>query len=127
MITIEELLKEANSIQQFLEISVSDNPEELVERLSYINVLLARTGKMLADAKLLQDRAITAAYTEHMNAIMKMTPTVSVKFINAITLNENYLVNWLDRMNRVLVHSSDNIRTQISYNKEQLRLTKSGY
>lgn len=124
---IEELLKEANSIQQFLEISVSDNPEELVERLSYINVLLARTGKMLADAKLLQDRAITAAYTEHLNAIMKMTPTVSIKFINAITLNENYLVNWLDRMNRVLVHSSDNIRTQISYNKEQLRLTKSGY
>lgn len=110
-----------------MESDTGDNPDDLVARLSDINVYLARTGKMLADAKLLQDQAITAAYSEHANAIMKMTPTVSIKFINSITSKENYLVNWLDRMNRALVHSSDNLRTQVSYNKEQLRLTKEGY
>ena len=36
-------------------------------------------------------------------------------------------MNWLDRINRSLVHVGDNLRTQVSYAKEELRLTKSGY
>lgn len=34
---------------------------------------------------------------------------------------ENKIVNWLDRINRTCVHQSDNLRTQLSFEKEQIR------
>lgn len=126
---IDDLLNEAQEIQDFLE-SVPDNnedPNELANRLSYLNNYMARSGKMLADAKQMQDLAIAAVYAEHSKAILKMPATVAMKFISSQTVDENYLVNWLDRINRACTHQSDNIRTQISFAKEQMSLTRRGY
>lgn len=122
-----QLIKMAQAIQEFLEQDVSDNPNDLVDRLSTINTFLATSGKALADAKLLQDSKVKKLYDDYFNQILGFSPTVATKFINAMTDNENYLVNWLDRINRTLVHSGDNIRTQVSFAKEELRLTKQGY
>lgn len=126
---IDDLYSEAQEIQTFLE-SVPDNnddPNELSIRLSYLNNYMARSGKMLADAKQMQDLAIAAAYAEHSKAILKMPATIALKFISSQTAEENYLVNWLDRINRTCTHQSDNIRTQISFAKEQMSLTRKGY
>nr|DAN45502.1 MAG TPA: hypothetical protein [Caudoviricetes sp.] len=126
---IDDLLQEAQEIQDFLE-SVPDNnedPNELAIRLAYLNNYMARSGKMLADAKQMQDSAISAAYAEHSKAILKMPATIAMKFIASQTVTENYLVNWLDRINRTCTHRSDNIRTQISFAKEQMSLTRRGY
>ena len=126
---IDDLLQEAQEIQDFLE-SVPDNnedPNELAIRLTYLNNYMARSGKMLADAKQMQDSAISAAYAEHSKAILKMPATIAMKFIASQTVTENYLVNWLDRINRTCTHQSDNIRTQISFSKEQMSLTRRGY
>lgn len=126
---IDDLLQEAQEIQDFLE-SVPDNnedPNELAIRLTYLNNYMARSGKMLADAKQMQDSAISAAYVEHSKAILKMPATIAMKFIASQTVTENYLVNWLDRINRTCTHQSDNIRTQISFAKEQMSLTRRGY
>lgn len=122
-----QLIKMAQAIQEFLEQDVSDNPNDLVDRLGTINTFLATSGKALADAKLLQDSKVKELYKNHMNLITGLSATVATKFINAMTDKENYLVNWLDRINRTLVHSGDNIRTQVSFAKEELRLTKQGY
>ena len=43
--------EELEKIQEFLEIDVSENPEELIERIKTLNVYMARSGRMLADAK----------------------------------------------------------------------------
>lgn len=126
---IDDLLQEAQEIQDFLE-SVPDNnedPNELAIRLTYLNNYMARSGKMLADAKQMQDSAISAAYAEHSKAILKMPATIAMKFIASQTVTENYLVNWLDRINRTCTHQSDNIRTQIPFAKEQMSLTRRGY
>lgn len=126
---IDDLLQEAQEIQDFLE-SVPDNnedPNELAIRLTYLNNYMARSGKMLADAKQMQDSAISAAYAEHSKAILKMPATIAIKFIASQTVTENYLVNWLDRINRTCTHQSDNIRTHISFAKEQMSLTRRGY
>ena len=125
---IDDLLQEAQEIQNFLE-SVPDNnedPNELAIRLTYLNNYMARSGKMLADAKMMQDSAVAAAYAEHTKSILKMPATIAQKFIASQTVNENYLVNWLDRINRACTHQSDNIRTQISFAKEQMSLTRRG-
>lgn len=50
------ILKEIEDMQQFLEVTTSDDPRELVQRLTDINVYMARSGKLLADAKAYQDQ-----------------------------------------------------------------------
>lgn len=125
--TIEEIKAECQQIQDFLEITTSGDANELVNRLTDLNVYLARSGLLLAEAKRMQE-----AHTVHIHAmdgdyIKTLSASVAQKFINAKTCEENYLVNWLDRINRTCVHQGDNLRTQISFSKEELKLTRSGY
>lgn len=122
-----ELLTEAQVIQTFLEVTTSDDAHELTERLTTLNAYMARSGQMLAQAKNRQDRAVAQAYAKNDHTIAGMSPSIARKFIDAQCANENYLVNWLDRINRTCVHQGENIRTQISFAKEQLSLTRRGY
>lgn len=127
MNTAEQLRAEAAAIQDFLELTCSDDPNEMVARLSDLSVYMARTGKMLADARRMQDAAVAATYAEHTKSILKMPATVARKFIESQTAAENYLVNWIDRLNRACTHQSENLRTQVSFAKQQLELTRKGY
>lgn len=54
----------------------------------------------------------------------KLTQTL---FVSAQSVTANQLVVWLDRINRTLVHAGDNIRTQISFAKQDLALQRKGY
>ena len=117
----------AQKIQGFLEEDFDESPNALVERLGIINSYLAVSGKALADAKLIQDKQAQLIFAEELKSITKMPATIASKFITSQNADANYVVNWLDRLNRGLVHIGDNTRTQISFAKEELRLTKQGY
>lgn len=121
------VLKEIEEMQSFLEITASDNPKELIQRLTDINVYMARSGKLLADAKALQDTITAKVYEEHKEFVGRVPATVAIKFVSAQTATANQLVNWLDRINRTLVHAGDNIRTQISFAKQDMALQRKGY
>lgn len=114
-------------MQSFLETTASDNPKELIERLTDINVFLARSGKLLADAKAYQDEVTANVYASHMEFISHIPATVAMKFVSAQSVTANQLVTWLDRINRTLVHAGDNIRTQISFAKQDMALQRKGY
>lgn len=118
---------ECTYMQEFLERDNTDSPEALVERVTKLNVLLARSGKLLADAKLIQDEISADVFIANEATIIKMGATLGRQYVQARTSNINYYVNWLERLNRAMVHVGDNMRTQISFVKEELRLTKSGY
>lgn len=120
-------VKEIEEMQTFLEITASDNPKELNQRLTDINVYMARSGKMLADAKALQDSITAKVYDEHKEFLGRIPATVAIKFVTSQTVTANQLVNWLDRINRTLVHAGDNIRTQISFAKQDMALQRKGY
>ena len=83
---------------------------------------MSRSGEMLADAMQLQDRAINAVYAEQGKLILKMPATIASKFVNSCCDQENRLVKWLERINATCKHQSDNLRTQISFAKEQFIL-----
>ena len=117
----------AQKIQGFLEEDFDESPNALVERLGIINSYLAVSGKALADAKLIQDKQAQLIFAEELKSITKMPATIAAKFISCQNSEANYVVNWLDRLNRSLVHIGDNTRTQISFAKEELRLTKQEY
>lgn len=127
MITAQQLSAEASRIQDYLEITVSEDPNEMVSRLSDLNVYMARTGKMLADAQLLRDKAIAGVYAQSIKLIEKMPATVTKKFVESQTADENALVTWIDRLNRSCTHQSENLRTQVSFAKQQLEMTRNGY
>lgn len=121
------IVKEIEEMQSFLETTASDNPKELIDRLTDINVYLARSGKLLADAKAYQDEVAANVYATHMEFISRVPATVAMKFVSAQSVTANQLVIWLDRINRTLVHAGDNIRTQISFAKQDMALQRKGY
>ena len=45
------MFEESQKIQDYLEISCSNEPEEIKQRISDLQVFLARSGNMLAEAK----------------------------------------------------------------------------
>ncbi len=121
----EQINNECLEMQVFLEITTSDNPEELVNRLSTINVYMARSGFLLAEATRERDLQRTKAVLDHKH--LGLSPSVFNSFIKSATPEAEYYVVWLDRLNRALVHAGDNIRTQISFVKEDMKLSRTGY
>lgn len=124
---IERIGKDCDQLQSFLSITTSDDPNELVMRLSELNVWLARSSIMLAEAKKIQDISMFNAYQEYLSGSVNLPPSALKKYIESQLYDVNFLVNRLDRLNAACVHIGDNIRTQISFAKEELKLTRSGY
>lgn len=124
---LEKYSEELNNMQQYLEITVSDDPNEISERLSSIAVYMARTGYLLAEAKMELDQARVSVYSTHVGTIGKLPATVSKMFIESVTDQQNRLVNWVDRLNSACIHQGDILRTLLSFQKENLKLTRTGY
>lgn len=124
---LDKYSEELNNMQQYLEITVSDDPNEISERLSSIAVYMARTGYLLAEAKMELDQARVSAYSTHIGTIGKLPATVSKMFIESVTDQQNRLVNWVDRLNSTCIHQGDILRTLLSFQKENLKLTRTGY
>lgn len=124
----EEVAQELTEIQLFLEEEVEGaEPEILIQRLSTLNSLMARTGFLLAVAKADQDRAMREVFDKYRGDILAMPASLAQKFISAQCERENYYATWLDRLNRECVHHSDNIRTQVSFAKQNMMLSGRGY
>ena len=122
-----EIDEELKEIQCFLEEEYAEEPFVLTTRITKLNVYMARTGFLFAQAEEDRDKAIVATFAEHASAITKMPSQVSQKFISAMCEKENYYVRWIERLHRTCVHQSDGIRTQVSFAKEELSLTRRGY
>lgn len=121
---IQSILHECAEIQTFAEDTSADgDPVLLEQRLTYINSYLARCGKLWADVCKLIDRETIAVFNENLDIILKMPTTLANKFIQAKNYELNYVAKWLERLNREFVHQGDNIRTQVSMQKEQLKMT----
>ncbi len=132
MVMVEEhindsVAEELRGIQGFLETETSEDPNELIERLGMLNVYMARTGYLLAVAKADQDTATARVFDEFSGDILAMPATIGARFIASRCREENYYVNWIERINRACVHQGDNIRTQVSFAKENMRLINTPY
>ena len=124
---LEKYCEELENIQKYLEITVSDDPDEISERLASISVYMARTGFILAEARMELDQARVLVYSSHSGTISKLPASVSKMFIESVTDQQNRLVNWLDRLNSTCIHQGDILRTLLSFQKENLKLTRTGY
>lgn len=121
----QRLKEEAQQIQDFLEITMSDNPQEVIERGNDLQVYMARTGKMLADAKYIlneQKRTETMNVVQEFIIDQKLSARVQNALIDGLCKEFQYLVDWIDRLNAACTHQLDWCRSVNSKNKEEMRL-----
>ena len=111
-------------MQTFLETPAGHEPQELIDRIEYLNILVAKSGQLLAQAKYIQDDIINTGLMQAMEQELdkKLSPSLVNKFVGSGAKNINYLVNWADRINAAATHQLDGIRTIISYKKAELNL-----
>lgn len=124
---LDNLETEAKGIDSYMNVTCSEDPNEAVARGNDLTVYLARTGKMLADAKYHQDIAINENTILVTETYKSMPPSTKNKLIEAMCQRENHLVNWLERLNRACTHQLDWLRTVISKAKEEMRFQNGPY
>ena len=126
----DKLLSEAKEIQAYCEITVSDNPQEIFERIASLGVYIARTGKMLADARHhlnSKQEDETVKLVNEFIAGNKLSAKVQNALVGSICKDEQYLVDWIERLNRSATHQQEAARSLLSYERENLRIAKTGY
>lgn len=123
MSRIDELKREAEAMQSYLEINVGGGDiNELMERLDTLGVYYARSGAIHAEVVGLIDSAIAKAMGDNMELISKLPASLVQKFIKGATAELNGLERWIDRINASCSKQCDNLRTLISYEKSRANL-----
>ncbi len=116
---------EARKIQDYLDVTVSSDPAELVDRIATLMTYMARSGEMLAQAKKLLRSRKTSEISKTIISIAKeqfLSATVQNALLDSICEEEAYMVDWIDRINRTCTHQIEGLRSLLSYEKEQMRL-----
>lgn len=126
----DKISEELAAIDAFLNITMSEDVQEAVLRGNDLAVYIARTGKLLADAKyhlnvkkksevfdtLRETASRAGATSKAVNAI-----------IDSLCKDEQYLVDWCDRLNRTATHQLEWCRTIISKAKTEMALAPQSY
>lgn len=124
------LQEEAKQISDYLQITCQNNPQEIQQRIADTMVYVARTGKMLATAKQMLRRRKSEEIQNTIIAIAKencLSAKVQNALLDSIAEEEAFLVDTLDRLNAAATHQLDALRTLLSYEREGMRLNKTGY
>ena len=111
-------LKEIEEMQLFIEAEPPTEPQAISQRMSELSVRMARSGYLLSKAKYEQELAMLKA--SRLKDLIPLAPSIQ-EILRASCAEENKVVNMLDRINRTCVHQVDILRTQLSFEKEQMR------
>ena len=117
------LIAECKQIDAYMGVTPSDNIEEIVERGNDLIVYISRTGKMLADAKYHLNVIRKAEIMDILKIIIpeKLSAKVQNALIDSVAREQQYLVDWCERLNRTAVHQLDWCRTLISKAKAEMQ------
>lgn len=117
--TAEQISKELKIIQSVIEVEMNEEIQEAVDRGNYCSAQIARTSKLLADAKIHRDRKLSSEVITNLKKVTSLPALTANKFVDSICHDENYLVNWCERVNRACTHQLDWCRTLISKAKAE--------
>lgn len=120
----DEILASAKKMQQYLEEKPGSEPNELIERAENLTVLIAKSGKLMADAKHLQESVINGAILDSLQKAYeeRLSPSTINLFVKTAARDFNYVVNFLDRINATATHSLEAVRSILSYRKSEMTM-----
>ena len=124
---IESIAEELAAIDSYLNITMSEDVQEAVLRGNDLAVYIARSGKLLADAKYyLNGKKKSEVFDTLRETASRAGATAKAvnAIIDSLCKDEQYLVDWADRVNRACVHNIDWCRTIVSKQKEEMRLAR---
>jgi hypothetical protein len=123
MTRIDELKREAQAMQAYLEVNVGGgNVDEYIDRLDTLGVYYARSGAMHAEVVGLIDSTIAKFMGDNVELLSKISPSLGQKMLKGATAELNGLERWIDRINASCNKQCDNLRTLISYEKQRAAL-----
>lgn len=117
----EDINKELEEIQDFLELTQSEDITEAVYRGNDLAVYMARSGKLLADAKIHRDTKLNSEVMQNIKSLISLPASSANKFIETLTRDENHLVCWADRVNASCSRQLEWCRTIISKGKAEMQ------
>lgn len=127
---VENIAEELKAIDSFLNLTMSEEVQEVVLRGNDLAVYIARTGKLLADAKYYLNGKKKSEVFDTLRETATRAGATS-KAINAIIdslcKNEQYLVDWCERLNRTATHQLEWCRTLIAKARAEMALAPHSY
>lgn len=118
---MDQLESEAKAIDAYLQLSINDDPETCIKRGNVLVAYMARTGKMMADAKWHKDTALKSEIMQQLRDNGSAPASILNKLIDAACTRENYIFLWVERLNKTTTHQIDWLRTVVSKAKEERR------
>ena len=118
-----QLIAECKAIDEYMGVTPSDDINEIVERGNDLIVYINRTGKMLADAKYHLNKMRKDEIMEVIQQIIpeKLSARVQNALVDSIAREQQFLVDWTERLNRTATHQLDWCRTLISKAKVEMQ------
>lgn len=116
---------EIKEMQEYLEIEVSEDPNEICERIRLINVYMARSSRLLAEAKAHRRKAERDTFA-NLPDCMEMPANTLKKYLEVCAYEWYEIEEALESLYKTCVHSIDSLRSLLSYSKEDMRLSRSG-
>lgn len=122
MARIDDIRKEAEGIQKYLECNLSGDINEMLDRLDTLGVYHARSGALQAEVKGMASAAIARAMGDNKELIATLSASLVAKYLKGVTADIDALEAWLDNINSSCRQQCDNLRTIISYEKSRANI-----
>lgn len=116
---------EIKAMQEYLEIEVSDDPNEICERLRVVNVYMARSSRLLAEAKAHRRKAERDTFAA-VPDFSTMPANTLKKYLEVCAYEWYEMEEALENLYKACVHTIDSLRSLLSYTKEDMRLSRTG-
>lgn len=117
-----ELFALSEAIHTFLKDKVSlDDINTIEDRGHELTAYMANTGKMLSDARYHRDEALKTSILKQLN--IKLPASTLNELVKAECKDENYLVNWIEQLDKECKYQLEWLRSCLSKAKEEMRIS----
>ena len=119
----DKLFQMATEFQPIVGLQMStDDTEALSNRAAHLASIMSTTGKMLADAKYWREKAVKESVLTQLKDAKRSSLPASVmnELIKAEAKEYNYLVNWIEQMDKDCKYQIELLRSLISLRKTEM-------
>lgn len=120
----EHILTNLALYQEQLDDKLVDEPTQIMEQLTIAESIMVNSGKLLADAKYWLNEAMHGETIDTLKDLAKqnkmVTSTAVNQIIKSLCKEQQYLVDWCERINRSSTHRADYCRSIISKHKAEM-------
>ena len=121
----EQILENLALYQSQIDEKLVDEPTQIIEQLTVAESIMVNSGKMLADTKYWLNDAMHSETIKTLKELASqnklITSTAVNQIIKSLCKDQQYLVDWCERLNRSSTHRADLARSIISKQKAEMQ------